>query len=373
MVGGDPGMEMVGGDPGMETVGGDPHEQSLCAWAPGRVNLMGDHTDYNQGLALPVAIGMGTRACMSYGKTTGVSENSDMSPLQVTSDAQVDPSWTGFVEALATILRRLPDTHIRTCGTVSTTLPIGKGLSSSASLEASLALAMGLRGNKRSLATVCQKTEWMATGVECGLLDQIAVVFGKQGHCMFVDFSGKFPDVQYVSLPEGIGLSIVDTGTSRSLQNVAYNDRQSECRKASELVGPLGNLVPGDLGAVKNALLDHPQLFKRVRHVITENHRVRQLCESFSTGRFDTKVISETFALSHRSLSGDYEVSLKVIDDLVVAIESLDGVAGCRMTGAGFGGCLIVAHDKHRVPDFGRIGSLEWWQVETSDGARVLT
>lgn len=325
------------------------------AFAPGRVNLIGDHTDYAGGLACPMAIDLGTTVVLRRGGdvVSLVSEGQAepaVVPLAVSSPSSVTPGWARYVAGVVSVLRP----EVGGVGTVSTTLPVGAGLSSSAALELSLALALGFEGSPLDLARLCQRAEHAAVGLPSGLLDQVASACGRAGHAMVVDFTTL--DVSYVPLPPDVEVVVVDSEQPRSLAGTAYADRREDCERAAATIGPLASATLDDVER-----LDDELLRRRARHVVSENARVRAFATALSSD--DLAAAGRLMRESHASLAGDFEVSTPAIDRLVEKIGETEGVHGVRMTGGGFGGCLVALTD----PGVLTTG----WKVRAVDGARV--
>ena len=323
-------------------------EETVRAFAPGRVNLVGDHTDYAGGLACPMAIDLGTTVVLRRGGdvVSLVSEGRGeqaVVPLSVTDPAALSPVWARYVAGVVCELRPA----VGGVGTVSTTLPVGAGLSSSAALELSVALALGFTGPPIELARLCQRAEHAAVGVPTGLLDQMASAFGRAGHAMVVDFTSL--DVTHVPLPPDAEIVVVDSEQPRMLAGSAYADRREDCVRAAAAIGPLAS-----------ATLDDEVLRRRARHVVTENARVRAFAEALAAG--DLARAGRLMRESHASLANDFEVTTPVLDRLAERIGETEGVYGVRMTGGGFGGCLVALT---------RPGALTTgWTVRAVDGAR---
>jgi galactokinase len=340
----------------------------VVASAPGRVNLIGDHTDYNLGLALPMAVQLATEVRVRTRAEPVVELRSDAEkePAVVPLDAalveeqlqRMQPRWAAYVAALVALVR--PEHGL--VGSVSSTLPIGAGLSSSAALEVALALAFGLRADPLVVATLCQRAEQAATGVPCGFMDQLTAAAGVQGAALLIDFAAKH--YEPVALPPEAEVVVVHSGTSRSLARSAYAARRAECEAAAFRLGPLGTLRPSDLAG----LVD-PVLRRRARHVTTECERVRQAAAALRAG--DLASFGVLMVESHRSLATDFEASTPALDELVEHLLALPGVLGARMTGGGFGGCVVAlaergALDLDELPE-------PHWVVHPSAGATVFT
>jgi galactokinase len=327
---------------------------TVRAFAPGRVNLIGDHTDYAGGLACPMAIDLGTTVTLRRGGpvvrlTSDVRPEPCEVPLDVADPAAVTPDWARYVAAVVAVLR--PATG--GVGAVSSTVPIGSGLSSSASLELAVALALGFAGPPMELARACQRAEHLATGTPTGLLDQMASAFGRDGHALVVDFT-RF-DVTPVPLPDGVEVVVVNSG-ERVLAGTAYADRRAECEAAAALVGPLADASLADVDAIGD-----PLLRRRARHVVTENARVRAFADALRSG--DLRTAGCAMVESHASLAEDFAVTTPALDRLAERLRATPGVHGARMTGGGFGGCVVALAEPGAV----RAG----WRVRAVAGAAV--
>ncbi len=332
----------------------DP-EPVVVAVAPGRVNLIGDHTDTTGGLVLPMAIDLATTVTGRRGGDRVVLTSADESdPAVVTLDiadpASVQPGWARYVAGVVAELRP----PVGFTGTVSTTLPVGAGLSSSAALEVAVALALGFEGTPLGLAQLTQRSEQRASGVPCGIMDQLASAAGVEGHALLIDC--HVLSVSPVALPPEAEVRVVHSGEARQLAGSAYAERREAVEAAEAVVRPL-RLVR-DVTALD--VLDDRVLFRRARHVVTENARVRAFAEALAAG--DLAIAGRLMAESHASLRDDFEVSTPALDRLVERLSAAPGVHGARLTGAGFGGCVVA------LTDPGALG--EGWLVRASRGAR---
>ena len=332
--------------------------EAVVARAPGRVNLIGDHTDYTGGRCLPIAVDRwvdvsvepvaGSREV----RLRSEAEGSEVRvPLDVTDPASIEPPWGRFVAAVVQEVR--PAHGVR--GVVQSSVPIGAGLSSSAALSVACALALGADADDRlALARLCQRAEHAARGVPTGLLDQLASVFGVAGHALAVDCATSAVIPVALPPPEELEVVVVP-GPGRRLADTAYAERVAECRRAEAEIGPL---AVADRDAVER--LTDPVVRRRARHVVTENERVRACVEALTAGDLDR--MGRLLDASHRSLSEDYESSTDVIDARCEGLRVRAGVFGARITGGGWGGAIVA---------LARPGALdgEGWVVRAVDGA----
>jgi len=241
-------------------------------------------------------------------------------------------------------------------GQVSTTIPIGTGLSSSAALEVAVALALvgDDRIDRKQLALACQRAEHRASGVPCGIMDQFSSLLGQEGHAILLDCTTQ--EVTPVPLPDEIEIVVVDSGQRRSLSTTGYADRRNEVARATELLGPLAD---ASIAAVE--AIDDDVLRKRARHVVTENQRVRDFVDAL--GRDDVTGAGELMTESHLSLRDNHEVTTRELDALVERLIATPGVHGARLTGGGWGGCVVALTDPGALD--------EGWTVRPSAGASV--
>ena len=312
---------------------------TTVARAPGRVNLIGEHTDYNDGLVLPMAIGLATTVTATPRADTLLrcrARAFDEVAEWPVGEVPDGPPWARYVAGCAALLGRPDGAEL----TVEGDLPLGAGLSSSASLEVGVLLALGGDGDRVALARLAQRVEHEVVGVRSGLMDQLAVALGRAGHALLVDCRSL--EVDEVPVPEGVRVVVVDSGLPRTLAGSAYNQRRAECEAAAAALG-VTSLRDADSWAIE------PLLARRVRHVLTENARVLAAAAALRAG--DVAEVGRLLLASHASLRDDYEVSSPGLDALVEVLASTPGVHGARLTGAGLGGCAIALADTDAADD----------------------
>jgi galactokinase len=326
------------------------------AVGPGRVNLIGEHTDSSGGLVLPMAIDLATTITGTRGGDEVVlvspdEEHPAVVPLDVADPAAATPGWARYVAGVVAQLRPAEGF----VGEVTTTLPIGAGLSSSAALEVALALALGFDGPTIELARLTQLAERQASGVPCGIMDQLASAAGVAGHALLIDCHDL--TVTPIAVPDDVEVRVIHSGQARQLADSAYAERTASVAAAEAVLGPLRLIEdPGTADA-----LDDEVLRRRARHVISENARVRTVAAALPAG--DLAAVGEALVASHVSLRDDFEVSTPVLDALVDRLNATAGVIGARLTGAGFGGCVVALTHPGALD--------EGWLVTASPGARL--
>jgi len=305
--------------------------------APGRVNLIGDHTDYTGGLVFPMAIDRGTTIRYTTGAervmlvSDAESDAVDLAlPVEV-DPAAVMPAWGRYVAAMAAELGATAGIH----GTVSSDIPAGAGLSSSAALECAVALALGFDGTPTELALAARRAEHAATGVPTGIMDQLCIAAAIDGHATMIDCHTL--EVTQVLVPVEVDV-VVEFVAHRTLVGSAYADRVAECVRAESVIGELRDATLDDVGRARHHLDDIA--WRRARHVVTENERVRAFASAL--GGADYARAGRLMAASHDSLRTDFETSTPDMDAAVDRLSSTPGVFGARMTGGGFGGCIVA-------------------------------
>ena len=318
--------------------------------APGRVNLIGEHTDYNLGFVLPIALEMAcliARAPATHGKLRVYSRDvaAEFSvPVEEIAEAQPLGVWSDYVMGVAQQLSRI-GLFIEPCDLyVASEVPAGSGLSSSAAIE--IATAFALLGSRKldplDIALLGQRAEREFVGVPSGIMDQYASVFGRQGQAIQIDCRSL--EREYVSLPDNVRILAVNSLVKHELGSSAYRQRVLECREAVEAiqkshpeVQTLRDVTPEIFEQVEKDIPDVPR--RRARHVISDSQRVHHLGAAAAAG--DLVAMGKLFWASHRSMKEDYEITCEEIDFLVDAAMQIPGVYGARMTGGGFGGCTV--------------------------------
>ena len=337
-------------------------EPELIVRAPGRVNLIGEHTDYNDGYVLPIAIDRSVLIAVSTRADRTVrlraADFDAQTSFSLDNIEHVEQQkWSNYHRGVATVLQErgfyLPGVDV----VFTSDVPIGSGLSSSAALEVGMAVTWqtlaGFELARPDLALLCQRAENTFVGVNCGIMDQFICALGYENAALFVDC--RTLEYKTVSIPDRVVVVVMDTTKRRGLTDSAYNTRRAECEEGVRL---LGSPLPGiealrdvPVAAFERYAGDLPATVrKRCRHVVGENQRVLDCIAALEQG--DTVRAGELMNASHRSLRDDYEVSCAELDAIVEAAWTAPGVAGARMTGAGFGGCAVALVEKMHVDAF---------------------
>jgi galactokinase len=337
---------------------------SFVARAPGRVNLIGEHTDYNEGFVLPMSIDRSvsiafaprtdSRVVVRSADFAGVADFAVEELRTPPESGSAD--WTEYVRGVAWAfgdaglrLRRGID------AVAAGDVPVGAGLSSSAALELAVARALAqandLPWDAARMARVCQRAENEWVGVQCGIMDQLISAAAVQGHCLLIDCRSL--DTRRVPIPPGAAVVILDTGTRRALADSEYNERRMQCREAAALFGKtvLRDVYMGMLEARARELA--PVVHRRARHVVLEN--ARTIAASAALERGDLATVGALMDESHVSLRDDFEVSSPALDCIVSIARAQKGCFGARMTGAGFGGCAVALTRADLAPEFARV------------------
>lgn len=327
----------------------------MQSFAPGRVNLIGEHTDHTGGRCLPMAVAMGVtvhgrregdRVLLSSAEVPGVADVA----LDVVEPSAVRPDWARYVAGVVAELRPA----VGFTGGLRSDVPVGAGMSSSAALEVAVALALGFAGDVGGLAALGQRAEQRATGVPCGILDQLASAAARDGHAFVLDCHTL--ERTHVPVPDDIEIRVVHSGQARTLAGSAYAERRAQCEAAETEIGPLRLASPADA-----ARLEDPVLRRRARHVTTENQRVLDAAHALRAG--DGARLGALLDEGHRSLRDDFEVSTPVVDATVDRLRARPGVHGVRLMGGGFGGCVVAVAEPGALD--------EGWHARPGPGAWV--
>jgi galactokinase len=334
--------------------------------APGRVNIIGEHTDYNDGLVLPTNTALYTWLTIRprIDRTIQVSSRN----LDDTQSFSLDdirrserPGWLDYVKGVAALLQ---EDDFRLCGaeiTIEGDIPIGAGLSSSASLELATAKALlhisGAELQAERIAELCQRAEQVYAGVHCGIMDQYSISCCNRGEAMMLDCRSL--EATPVAIPKNVSFLLTDSGVKHRLPDGGYNNRANECQQAVEVLAEtetgiqsLRDVSVLFLQETKERLGEN--LFRRSRHVVSENQRVVEAIPALQSG--DLNNLGALISASHASLRDDFEVSCTEVETLVEIADACDGVTGSRMVGAGFGGCVLSAvHTDHLDATINRI------------------
>ena len=354
--------------------------------APGRVNLLGEHVDYNDGPVLPAAIDRSVRLTFeprdeplvhlkALDLKEEVSFHLDALNGHLDREGKTLPQWAVYPAGVAWALQQHGLSVSGMEGSYTSDIPIGAGLSSSAAVEVAFATAWQSLGGweleHMRLAQYCQQAEVSYVGVNCGLMDQFASAHGVEDHALY--FDTRSLEWQPIPLPAGTAIVIADSGVRRSLANSAYNERHAACEQAVAL---LKQALPG-IRALRDVspeqLKDYAQLlpaiiYKRARHVVEECTRVDQAALLLKQG--DAPGFGRLMFEGHASLRDLYEVSCPELDRLVEIAASLPGCLGARLTGAGFGGCTVNLVEAEKAGAFVE-GLKEGYQQSTSRQAQV--
>jgi galactokinase len=329
----------------------------VVAFGPGRVNLIGEHTDYNDGLAMPFAIERGVTVTATPAQRWLV-DALDFREHDEFSKPKRVRGWKNFHRGMIAELQAA-GYELRPAQLVLTgDLPRGSGLSSSAALEVAVALALG--GGDLSpvdLAFACQKAEHLATGVPSGVMDQLASIAGRKRHALRIDCRSL--ELRHVRIPDDAAVVVVHSGVQRALERSEYAERRAGCERIAAALG---------LRSLREATLDQVRDEPLGRHVVTENARVEETAAALEAGNLPR--VGELMSESHASLRDDYRVSTPKLDALVEQLVSA-GAYGARLTGAGFGGCVVGITRLENAPDIARSFPTAW-TVEASDGAGPL-
>lgn len=336
-----------------ETFGGDP---LWVVRAPGRVNLIGDHTDYNEGFVLPMAIDRAVWVALRPRadkkvvlKSLDFGENLDIDLNRLQKGGA---TWTEYVNAVAWTLQDAGLPLSGWEGVVAGEVPIGSGLSSSAAFELAIARAFGAAAGwpwqPERMARLMQRAENEWIGVASGIMDPLISAVAQAGKAALIDCRSL--ETTQVSIPRGVAVVVMNTMKRRGLVDSAYNERRRQCEAAAGHFGlhSLRDLSMEALLAAEGQM--EPEMFKRARHVLSENQRVLQMAAAFE--RNDPAAAGALMRASHESLRADFAVSCAELDAMVAAASGQPACFGARMTGAGFGGCAVALVRAEAVEEF---------------------
>jgi galactokinase len=328
------------------SAGGADRAPTLVVRAPGRVNLIGEHTDYNDGFVLPMAIDRAVWIALAPRPDRRVVVRSldldQQYEIELDRLAHEDQGWVEYVKGVAWSLGLAGRPAPGWDGVIASDVPIGAGLSSSAALElavlrAFVALAHG-PWEPPTMAALAQRAEREWVGVSCGIMDQLAAAAGWQGHALLIDCRSLA--IEHVPLPPDATVVVLDTDTRRGLLSSAYNERRAQCERAAALLGvaALRDATLADLEARAGAL--DPLTFRRARHVISENERTLAASRVLQAG--DVAEMGLLMNQSHASLRDDFEVSGPELEVMVRHAQAHPACHGARLTGAGFAGAAVA-------------------------------
>jgi galactokinase len=334
-----------------ELFGELPGKSTLVFRAPGRVNLIGEHTDYNDGFVMPMAIGFYTWVAAAKREDRILEAYSEYFDERIalpldTLSGPPRKHWSDFIRGVAATLQEAGHTLSGGNLLIHGQVPLGAGLSSSASLEVSVALALtslaGLALPRLDLVKLCQAAEHKYVGTRCGIMDQFVTGFGVAGHALMLDCRSL--DYQLLPIPQDLRLVVCNSMVRHELASGEYNRRRADCeagvrllRSSLPAVRALRDVAITDLEKYKHLLPG--TVYRRCRHVVTENQRVLAAAKALQSQ--DADRFGHLMYRSHASLRDDYEVSCRELDLLVDLASSKRGVYGARMMGGGFGGCTV--------------------------------
>ena len=334
-------------------------EPLVIVRAPGRVNLIGEHTDYNDGFVLPIAIDRSVlfaaapgsdRRVVLHALDLGRETSFDLGYIE----EDEDEPWSNYQRGVAHFLQAEGYWLKGMEALFTSNVPVGAGLSSSAAVEVAAAYAFSVLGDftldRVRMALLCQRAENEFAGVPCGIMDQFIVALGKRGHALLIDCRSLA--YEQVPLPSGACVVVADTRVSRSLAGSAYPVRRAQCEEAARLLGVRALRDVTSEAFERRAGELSEAVRRRARHVISENARVLEGVAALKRG--DLADFGRLMCESHRSLRDDYEVSGPELDIMVAAAMQVEGCYGSRLTGAGFGGCTISLVANDAVDEFTR-------------------
>jgi galactokinase len=343
--------------------------KSASSFAPGRVELLGNHTDYNGGVVLSAAINLGVSARGSQRMDAEIVLRSEGISGVVAADVEKLVANNGWADYPLGVAKMLKDGGYPIAGyeaDFSSNLPLGAGLSSSAAIEVCMAVLLmrlfDFQVPPLDLARLCRKAENEFVGVSCGLLDQVSSIFGKREHAIFLDCRAE--TVENVPFPPGVGLLIVHSGVKHALSGGEYNERRNQCFEAARILG-----VPAlrDAASEQLAAAKMPDIVKRrAAHIIGENERVFEAVEHLK--HHDAAAFGKLMHDSHRSSIENFENSTPELDALVEICCAQKGVYGARLTGGGFGGAIVALVVINSIEEIAKAVEAEYLKKTGHDG-----
>jgi galactokinase len=353
--------------------------------APGRVNLIGEHTDYNEGFVLPMAIERAIHIALRPRNDRRVIvrslEYNETAEFSL-DNLQKGKGWLEYIKGSAWAMREEGWPLSGWDGVITGDIPRGAGLSSSAAVEVAAVRAFAAASDRSTessrqrlepdpvkIALLGQKAENCWVGVNCGLMDQMASSASRTGHALFLDCRSL--EYQLIPLPAGVSVAILDTSTRRGLVDSAYNERRSQCEAAARFFGVRALRDVNEAGFRFRADALEEVTRRRARHIVTENERVCQAVDAMRRG--DAITLGHLLDASHASLRDDFEVSSEALNAIVEVARRQPGCYGARMTGAGFGGCAVALVEQERGPEFGEAVTEQFLQTTGLKPAVYIT
>ena len=336
-------------------------QPQIVVRAPGRVNLIGEHTDYNDGFVLPVAVEQAAWVAASprddpWATVRAVNMGNDEKIFPVDRVPSSSGGWADYPQAIVWALLEQGLRPVGIDAVLLSDVPVGAGMSSSAAVELAFAYTWkqlsGFDMRRAELALLAQRAENEYVGVNCGIMDQMISACGKAGHAMLLDTRSL--ERGYFPLPDDTAIVVVDSLVRRSLAASEYNIRRAQCEQAVSILKEHMPEIEAlrDVSSTNLEYLGHylPEVvLRRARHVVLENGRVLNVAQALHRG--DVKLVGALMVAGHRSLRDDYEVSIPELDALVEAAMEVTGCYGARLTGAGFGGCVVALAAMDAVPE----------------------
>ncbi len=331
---------------------------SFTSFAPGRVNLIGEHTDYTGGLVFPMALELGITmtGTLTEGVVTARSSNqSNDIHFELPVDPQSIDSWGRFIASAAMHAGTGRGFDVD----IDSNLPAGgTGLSTSSALTCAALLALHGDGDRVELAKMARASEIAATGVEIGNMDQLSSLCGVDGSALLIDCHDF--SINPVPVPEGLEILVIHSGQQREIADSEYATRRDACFAAEDIIGPLRL---ADLAAVET--LTDPVMKKRVRHVVGDNHRVRAMAAAFEAS--DIPLAASILTEGHRSYADNFEASTPIVEEMIDHLVTQPGIHAARLTGGGFGGSIVAFAEPGSNPNVDT-----WWTASApAQGAHI--